>query len=796
MSHSQRFRPVNIGPIHFYATTTDAEAFEGDSFVIVPATDGFYFDTSTNAPVKSRVDFRCVDALGASSIILAGQTGTITANILALSASLTVPSLTVTSLTAASAAITTGLVVTGTTSLAGTSILGDVSIGTAGANKDLLVYGGIAGITGAFTGDVDIDGDLQGNTATYSGNVLCESDLTVQGDTIVQDVYVSDHLQITCTDADPAVVVNQQGTGDILLLEDNGVEVFVLHDGGITKLTGTLEVTGAMVLGSTLDLTGLASLDGGINVDDLFTVSSATGAITGSSTLDVTGLSSLDGGIDVNAAAFTVSTAGAVSAASTLAVTGITTLAGLLNADGGIAIDTSDFTVSAAGAISTLSTLDVTGLSSLDGGIDVNASAFTVSTAGAVSAASTLAVTGITTLAGLLNADGGIAIDTSDFTVSAAGAISTLSTLDVTGLSSLDGGIDVNASAFTVSTAGAVTAASTLDVTSTGSFGDSLTVSSLENAWLYLRADTANDGALEMKHPLILFSGDGTAVQMDFGIGMRESVTSANDAVLNMHYAPSVFRVAHAGVSRFSVSSTGVSVPGDLTVAGDLHVSGTISANTLPTSIARYTTTGTVNIPAGCNGLIIEIVGGGGSGGGYGSRSDAGGGGGGGGYIEIYITKNMISALSLSSIYFVCGTGGASVLGNYNGNDGVASGCYENTSGGTLIAYANPGSAGGRGDNYAGGGYGGSLIPGTAYEDMYKEIRGEFGDGGYDTGTALAHTRGGKGGSSHLGRGGRGGYQLADATPGRVGGGGGGAYYNRGDTSGAGGSGMMQITFY
>ena len=402
MSHSQRFRPVNIGPIHFYATTTDAEAFEGDSFVIVPATDGFYFDTSTNAPVKSRVDFRCVDALGASSIILAGQTGTITANILALSASLTVPSLTVTSLTAASAAITTGLVVTGTTSLAGTSILGDVSIGTAGANKDLLVYGGVAGITGAFTGDVDIDGDLQGNTATYSGNVLCESDLTVQGDTIVQDVYVSDHLQITCTDADPVVVVNQQGTGDILLLEDNGVEVFVLHDGGITKLTGTLEVTGAMVLGSTLDLTGLASLDGGINVDDLFTVSSGTGAITGSSTLAVT---------------------------------------------------------------------------------------------------------------------------------------------------------------------------------STGSFGDSLTVSSLENAWLYLKADTANNGALEMKHPLILFSGDGTAVQMDFGIGMRESETWGNDAVLNMHYATSAFTVAHAGVSRFSVGSTGVSVPGTLDVTGLSSLDGGIDVN-------------------------------------------------------------------------------------------------------------------------------------------------------------------------------------------------------------------------
>ena len=693
MSHSQRFRPVNIGPIHFYATTTDAEAFEGDSFVIVPATDGFYFDTSTNAPVKSRVDFRCVDALGASSIILAGQTGTITANILALSASLTVPSLTVTSLTAASAAITTGLVVTGTTSLAGTSILGDVSIGTAGANKDLLVYGGVAGITGAFTGDVDIDGDLQGNTATYSGNVLCESDLTVQGDTIVQDVYVSDHLQITCTDADPAVVVNQQGTGDILLLEDNGVEVFVLHDGGITKLTGTLEVTGAMVLGSTLDLTGLASLDGGINVDDLFTVSSATGAITGSSTLDVTGLSSLDGGIDVNAAAFTVSTAGAVSAASTLGVTGSATLAGI-TVIGGHTSMAKSLTV---GTQRNTTARDLrcvqisTDTAILAGGYDDHTGAmlYTHMTGGWSTADLRVRISSSFTT---YNAADAIIIAYAKTTVRDALDVGGITTL--TGLLNADGGIDVNAKCTIASATG----------------------------------DIATDG--------------------------------------------------------------------DLSVAGDLHVSGVVSVNTFPTSIARYDATATISIPAGCNGLILEIVGGGGGAGGIQGTSDSSGGGGAGGYVKIYITKQMFTDLSLSAIYFQCGTGGAGKDTNENGDPGLPSYCKENDVDGNQIAQADGGQEGFRGAEYSRGGLSGYGSVELAYDDICEIIYGEIGNRGHNTGISTPVMFGGYGGKSHFGRGGRGASEWSLPLSGIKGGGGGGTIQSAGVGSGNGGNGMMQITFY
>ena len=79
---------------------------------------------------------------------------------------------------------------------------------------------------------------------------------------------------------------------------------------------------------TTLDASGLASLDGGIDVDGAFTVADSTGNIDTTGTLDVDGLASLDGGIDVNGSNFTVATSGNVATAGDLAVTGATTLSG------------------------------------------------------------------------------------------------------------------------------------------------------------------------------------------------------------------------------------------------------------------------------------------------------------------------------------------------------------------------------------------------------------------------------------------------------------------------------------
>ena len=109
----------------------------------------------------------------------------------------------------------------------------------------------------------------------------------------------------------------------------------VADTSGNTAIAGTLDVTGDTGVGA-ITATGLASLEGGINVDDAFTVADTDGNIATSGTLGVTGIStlgvinatglaSLDGGIDVDGS-FTVNgTTGDVLISGNLEVTGETT---------------------------------------------------------------------------------------------------------------------------------------------------------------------------------------------------------------------------------------------------------------------------------------------------------------------------------------------------------------------------------------------------------------------------------------------------------------------------------------
>jgi cytoskeletal protein CcmA (bactofilin family) len=85
---------------------------------------------------------------------------------------------------------------------------------------------------------------------------------------------------------------------------------------------------GDAVVATTIDASGLASLDGGIDVDGAFSVADTSGNIDTSGTLTVDSLSSLDGGIDVNGSNFTVGTDGDITTAGDLSVTGTTTLSG------------------------------------------------------------------------------------------------------------------------------------------------------------------------------------------------------------------------------------------------------------------------------------------------------------------------------------------------------------------------------------------------------------------------------------------------------------------------------------
>jgi len=244
------------------------------------------------------------------------------------------------------------------------------------------------------------------------------------------------------------------------------------------------------------------------------------------------------------------------------------------------------------------------------------------------------------------------------------------------------------------------------------------------------------------------------------------------------------------------ISNDKTTIRKDLDVGGDLNVSGNFSGSIFPKSIVRYETTQTISIPAGCNGLILEIVGGGGGAGGIQGASDSSGGGGAGGYVKIYITKTMISDLSLSSIYFQCGTGGAGKDTNDNGDPGLPSYCKENDVNGNQIAQADGGQEGFRGAEYSRGGISGYGSVELAYDDICEIIYGEIGNRGHNTGLSTPVMFGGYGGKSYFGRGGRGASEWSLPESGIKGGGGGGTIQSVGVGSGSGGNGMMQITFY
>ena len=85
---------------------------------------------------------------------------------------------------------------------------------------------------------------------------------------------------------------------------------------------------GDAVVATTIDASGLASLDGGIDVDGVFTVADTSGNVATTGTLNVGGLASLDGGIDVDGAFTVADSTGNIATSGDLAVTGTTTLSG------------------------------------------------------------------------------------------------------------------------------------------------------------------------------------------------------------------------------------------------------------------------------------------------------------------------------------------------------------------------------------------------------------------------------------------------------------------------------------
>ena len=164
-------------------------------------------------------------------------------------------------------------------------------------------------------------------------------------------------------------------SGSGLRTGNSTVKVLEFGTEGTMTLNGDLNTTGSAGF-TTITATGLASLDGGINVNDNVTVSAA-GAIAGATTIDASGDLTVG---TITMSEFTVDGSGNTDIDGTLNVEGVPTFQAGAVFSGG---------VTTANAIAGATTVSGSGKFSAGGGIDAGLGAeFTVSNAGAVVAAS------------------------------------------------------------------------------------------------------------------------------------------------------------------------------------------------------------------------------------------------------------------------------------------------------------------------------------------------------------------------------------------------------------------------
>ena len=319
----------------------------------------------------------------------------------------------------------------------------------------------VAGLA-SLDGGIDVDGAF--TVADTSGNVSTSGTLGVTGATSLSTLSTSGAATLAS-----ASVTNNATVG------------------------GTLTVTGGTTLSSTLDVTDLASLDGGIDVDGAFTVADTSGNVSTSGTLSVTG------DVAINTNKFNITAAsGNTAIAGTLSVTGESTLASATVSDltsGRVVLAGTD------GAIED------------NGNLTFNGSALGVTGTAAISSnatvGGTLGVTGAATLSSTLGVTGNISVATDKFTVTAA--------------------------------SGNTSVAGTLVVGGAATFGSSLsagaaTLSSLSISGLI----SSSGGDLTISDPLILISSGGN-VNKDIGI-YAERGSGSDDDFLGLIYDQSESR--------------------------------------------------------------------------------------------------------------------------------------------------------------------------------------------------------------------------------------------------------------
>ena len=91
---------------------------------------------------------------------------------------------------------------------------------------------------------------------SVAGNATVTGDLTVSGTTTTVDtaLTVSDAMVINNAGSDVGLKINSTSTGNIIQLQDGGVDKFTIADGGAITAVGNLGLTGATTLTGSLSV--------------------------------------------------------------------------------------------------------------------------------------------------------------------------------------------------------------------------------------------------------------------------------------------------------------------------------------------------------------------------------------------------------------------------------------------------------------------------------------------------------------------------------------------------------------
>ena len=500
-------------------------------------------------------------------------------------------------------------------------VAGDLSSSRWLATRAATVVASTLNVTGAATlsstldvaGDVDVNSGKFAVTALDGSLAISSNKFTVAGDT--GNTVVAGTLDATLgwTTLDVAGDVDVNSGKFATAVEHAGISTGEqVHGERRNTVSGTLNVTGAATLSSTLDVAGdvdvnsgkfaVTASDGSLAISsNKFTVAGDTGNTVVSGHLAVGG--------PTGDSAKEVYVTGDIEATGTLAIGGDATFAGAVTVTGlftalgdyriGDSAPSDSLTVNAAsnytGTTTMSNTLDVIGAATLESTLSVGGATTLSSTLGVVSDVRIGAV-GARKLV-VSGSDGSLAIQTNKFTVAGnTGNTVVAGTLDAGGttLSSLSSGAATLSS--TLDVTGATTLSSTLNVTGAATLSSTLDVAGDVDVNSGKFAVTASDGSLAISSNKFTVAGDtGNTVvagTLDAG-GTTLSSLSSGAATLS-----STLDVTGATTLSSTLNVTGAAtLSSTLDVAGDVDVNSgkfavTASDGSLAISSNKFTVAG------------------------------------------------------------------------------------------------------------------------------------------------------------------------------------------------------------